>query len=155
MSGGLEIVIALLAIALVVMIVLTVVRRPSKRDVGIDRADTDPWFQNARSTVDRGRAMVARLSDVSTTDTVSEVTLDDLDQLATRLAQLAATAPTTMDHRVCRNAAIRCRTLMGVLRPDGRGAASPSPADVVPPLRDHRAEFEAAIRDLADHVDLV
>lgn len=80
-----------------------------------------------------------------------------IDRFTTHVAELAANAPTAMDTRVCRSVGVRSRALNDVLRTLGDDSTTPSRRLRMSPgnLHDRRTEFEAALRDLQEHVDLL
>lgn len=136
---------------------------------GVDRIDeqwiVEQWIVEARSLIDEGHRLSEQVAGVVDDGAIragpgpeSADPSAGFDLLTSRLAELAATAPTVMDVRVCRSAAIRSRALSEVLRTHlGRDPMRPSNVRrAIPPVvNDRRHEFDVAMHDLADHVELL
>jgi len=126
---------------------------------------TDTWLAGAHTVVSEGRRVVRQLAP-EIDDTTSEPPIDalvssdwvrQLDDLTRQLAELSASAPTQMDERVCRSAAIRSRALSSEIRAASEDADNASdPIDAHPHnLAGRHFELANALRDLELHVDLV
>lgn len=79
----------------------------------------------------------------------------ELDGFATHLAELSAHAPTVMDTRVCRGVAVQSRSFSDAFRGQRDDPAPPDARERARSLYDRRTEFEVALRDLAEHVELL
>lgn len=136
-------------------------RSPS---VGDERA-VEPWLVEARSLVDEGRRVSDQVAGaVEDGAIVTRPGIDPadpsaaLEALTQHLAEISAAAPTKMDVRVCRSLAVRSKLLSEVLRtrPEHDPTRPPSGRGAVPQvLDDRRHEFDVALRDLAEHVELL
>lgn len=140
-------------VATTVFCVLIVWRIGAKPNAGrVNRSGSDEWLTAAGTVVADARQVAAELAEISSTDsaTLSADTTGELDRLTERLAELSASAPTAMDTRVCRSVAVRSKALSDALRspqPPGQSAF---------PLRPRQqAQFETAVRDFSDHVELL
>jgi hypothetical protein len=130
--------------------------RPTVRD------PRDRWLAEASATAEAGRLLVQQIepfiADGTATEALTAANLTTpLDDLTHHLAQLSVSAPTKMDERVCRSAAIRSQALDDALR--ARRGASSTDSDRLGTSRteliDLQVECDVALRDLAQHVDLL
>lgn len=151
MSGALLIIVGLIATTVFcVLIIWKIGGKPAEGRV--DRAGSNEWLAAAGEAVADARQVAAELTHISSTSsaTLSADTTGKLDRLTERLAELSTDAPTAMDTRVCRIVAVRSKALSNALR------SSPSPGPRPFTLRpSQQAEFETAVRDFADHVELL
>lgn len=169
------IVLLLIALALIVGVVIVgrvIERRRAAPTAAIGRATSTasgtammhPWLDRAGVAAQDGLSAVRDLDEVglrSPRTAANEPSFlgvsSRLDGVTHRLAELVSTAPTTMDERVCRNAAVRTRVFADALRDqpaDGAvatGGTVPRGAE----LADRRDECEHALTDLAQHVLLI
>ena len=92
------------------------------------------------------------------TESVAGMPTSQLDAFTHNLAELAVSAPTTMDNRVCRSAAVKSYGLSEALRGDSCGSDHASPnaerARLID-LQERLAEFRLALTDLAQHIHLL
>ena len=151
MTNALAIIIAAVAATLFgVLIVRAGTGR--RRDTRVMHRDPDHWLAEAGTAVATARRIAAELPDIQpTTAAPSTDTTDELDRLTARMAELSANAPTTMDSRVCRNLAVRSKALSTALS----SPQAPGRHPITPPSDHQRTEFETAIGDLANHVELL
>ena len=157
-TGALAIVVAILAATIFGSLVVGRIADNSS-DKRVMSRDAAEWFASADAAVAAGRRIAIKLEETSPTGaaTPSADTPDELDRFTTRVAELIASAPTAMDGRVCRNVAVRSSALSTALRSMQDKNRDSSPAHhrhTQRPIH-QQTEFETAIRDLADHVELL
>lgn len=152
-----------IALALVFVVVAAAVvalawRLGSSSPSGVRDDVGDAWLAEVHELIPEGRRIVDRATQSQLADesvplcATAEELSGALDGLTQRLAELGPRAPTSMDARVCRSLAVRARALGNALDAVGTGHAGENPTSTLV-LREK--EFEVALSDLAEHVDLL
>jgi hypothetical protein len=129
------------------------------------RAPADPWLAQAAELAQTGRQLLEQIEPIVETnsglrsgESATGLPTRQLDDFTRSLAELAATAPTSMDNRVCRSVAVQSRGLSDALRARSCGSDNASPnADRarVSDLHDRFSEFSLALTDLEQHIHLI
>lgn len=156
-------VVGLLALAIVVVVVVRSIilskrRGPGSVDLGSDRSTA--WLRQAGDTAREGRKLAADLErpvegGVSAVAVAPELQ-QRLDALTHQLAELATSAPTSMDVRVCRGVAVNSQALGSALGSHGEPDALSGHGPVGrQELLDRYARFVMALGDLERHVELL
>jgi hypothetical protein len=133
--------------------------RTSTRDL------TDPWLTHAAELTRAGHQLVEQIEPIVETgsgressESIAGFPTRQLDDFTHNLAELAASAPTTMDNRVCRSVAVQSRGLSEALRSGGCGSDSSIPnaeRERLSRLHDRFSEFNLALSDLDRHIHLL
>ena len=134
-------------------------RRRSALDARTSTLDaSDPWFARASEVSRAGGRLVDEIEPIIQLDpnkpslgSVTNPTICRLDDFTHDLAELAASAPTKMDNRVCRSVAVQSHSLSEALSALQASSDKPSLSD----LSDRRDRLETALRDLEQHVRLL
>lgn len=151
---------ALVIVAVVVVRSVVVANRRGGAALEHNGDPADAWLQNASETARQGRRLARDVEPVTQVAESAAVDSSDvrrrLEGFTRVLAELATTAPTSMDARVCRSLAVSSQSLG-----DALGGAGRDPDPVVPArearaqLVDRYTEFVTALGDLERHVDLL
>lgn len=159
----------LLGVAVVGLMVLGVVAIVRSRP---DRSGSGPvglhasWMGDAQAVAARGRRLGDALASaverdrLDRSDEAGREFLRQLDDLTQDLTRLTTAAPSPMDERLCRAAAVRSRALRDTL---GSWVAADTSAGGGPAWRsgggqevlDRLAEFVLAVTDLDQHIRLI
>lgn len=155
------VVVVALVTAVVVGLMTGFFMRHGGPPAGSSIAEKDQYLQTARNALVDARRLALDLERI---DGTAELDADDLqsltgrvDVLSSQITQVTCLAPTAMDGRVSRSVAVSARSVSDALRderdvradPDGSARRS---ADA---FIQRRTEFSLAIRDLANHVELL
>ena len=155
------VVVVALVVAAVVGVVIGFNLRNSGSPAGSSIVEKDRYLQSARNALVDARRLALDLERI---DGTAELDADDLQSLTGRIdvfssqiTQVTCLAPTAMDGRVSRSVAVSALSVSDALRderdvradPDGSARRS---ADA---FIQRRTEFSLAIRDLANHVELL
>jgi hypothetical protein len=137
-------------------------------DPGGGRSTPDLWLDRARGVVRSGYELAGAMSDAirhSPTDLSEDAIVQILADVKTYnadVAALSATAPTAMDTRVCRNVGVRARGLCDPYERElrarealGAGQQTGFGSDTLQQPDRLLEEFEVALRDLDEHVELL
>ena len=154
-------VVLLVVVIAIVGVVMGLSLRDSGPPAGSSIAEKDRFLQSARTAlVDAQRLAL----DLERIDGPAELDADELrsltgkiDMFTSQIAQVTCLAPTAMDGRVSRSVAVSSRSVSDALRNERESRSDPdcsarAPADAF--VRG-RTEFSHAIRDLANHVELL
>ena len=154
----------LVGLAVVALIAaMLLLSRRSALTVGPGRRASDPaggpvpeeWLAAAHDVTASGDSLLADIgwpaSARAAASSVKEATATDdprspqgrLARLVRESAALTASAPTTMDARVCRNLSVRAKALETALEND------------TPSVHHKLEDFATALGDMKDHVDLL
>jgi hypothetical protein len=133
--------------------------RTSTRDLA------DPWLTQAAELTRAGHQLVEQIepivetgSDRESSESIAGFPTRQLDDFTHNLAELAASAPTTMDNRVCRSVAVQSHGLSEALRTSGCGSGSSirnAERERLSDLHDRFSEFNLALSDLDRHIHLL
>jgi hypothetical protein len=125
----------------------------------------DPWLARAAELTRAGRQLIEQIEPIVETDSglrsnesVAGLPTRQLDDFTHHLAELAATAPTSMDNRVCRSVAVQSHSLSEALRARSCGSNTASPNAErarLSDLHNRFSEFNLALSDLEQHVHLI
>ncbi len=156
-------IVGLLALAIVALVVnrsvsLSRRRGPAPVEPGTDHSTA--WLKQAGDAARDGREIAddleRQIHGFESSASVTSELRQRLDALTHHLAELATSAPTSMDVRVCRGVAVNSQALGTALRLDAdldaaRGHVSVGRRE----LLDRHAQFVMALGDLERHVDLL
>jgi hypothetical protein len=133
--------------------------RTSTRDL------TDPWLTEAAELTRAGHQLVEQIEPIVETgsgressESIAGFPTRQLDEFTHNLAELAATAPTAMDHRVCRSVGVQSHSLSEALRAHSCGSDTASPnaeRELLSDLHDRFSEFNLALSDWEQHIHLI
>jgi len=156
---------AVVVVALVAAAVAGVVIGFNLRDsgppAGSSIAEKDRYLQSARNALVDARRLVLDLERI---DGTAELDADDLQSLtdsmdvfASQITQVTCLAPTAMDGRVSRSVAVSTLSVSDALRDEREARADPdgSAHRSADAFGQRRTEFSLAVRDLANHVELL
>lgn len=140
-------------------------RREATNTTQPTRDDADFWLARAAELTQTGHQLLDEIDPIveadsasRSNDSLSSLAAQHLDVFTHNLAELGASAPTTMDNRVCRGVAVKSHGLSEALRPRSRESDAPGPTadrEAASDLQDRFAEFSRALGDLAEHVHLL
>lgn len=129
------------------------------------RDDADFWLARAAELTQTGHQLLGEIDPIVEADSacrsnesLSSLAAQHLDVFTHNLAELGASAPTSMDNRVCRGVAVKSLGLSEALRPRSCESDEPRPnADrkAASDLQDRFAEFSLALGDLTEHIHLL
>jgi hypothetical protein len=125
----------------------------------------DPWLAQAAELTRAGRQLVEHIKPIVETDSglrssesVAGLPTRQLDDFTHNIAELAATAPTAIDNRVCRTVGVQSHGLSEALRAHGCGSDTASPSAErarLNDLHDRFSEFNLALSDFEQHIHLI
>lgn len=131
-------------------------------------ASSDEWLGNARTVVRDGYVITAGMTEsaerspTDLTDDVIARIVSEIKGFITDLAGISAAAPTAMDTRVCREVGVRANALCAVYERElrvrealGAEHRSALAGDTLQQPARRLEEFEVALRDLDEHVELL
>lgn len=148
-------------VTLVVGIVVLVIRAGQMTTDTSVRMDAEDWLAEVSAAVAEGRHLLQGLQPDHSTgnpeETGIEELVDPLNRLTRHLADLTSDAPTHMDTRVCRNLAVSSRALADSLSEaqEPRTDSLRTVQEGSQAVFDRQRDFEVALGDMADHVDLL
>ena len=135
--------------------------RDSRPTAGSSIAEKDQYLHSARHALVDARQLMLDLESI---DGTAELDADELrsltgrvDVFASQVTQVTCLAPTAMDGRVSRSVAVSARSVGDALRAERELRANPrnSTHRSADAFVQRRAEFSLAVRDLANHVELL
>lgn len=129
---------------------------------------SDDWLDRARALVRDGHELADVMADAVdrspadlSDDAIFRV-VADIENLNDHIAAVSATAPTAMDNRVCRVLGVRARGLcapyereLRVREVPGAERRAQFDSDTTQQPVQRLEEFEVALRDLHEHVELL
>jgi hypothetical protein len=125
----------------------------------------DPWLTRAAEMTRAGHQLVEQIEPIvgtgsgrESSESIAGLPTRQLDDFTHNLAELAASAPTAMDNRVCRSVAVQSHGLSEALRSRGCGSDSSIPnaeRERLSHLHDRFSEFNLALSDLDRHIHLL
>lgn len=151
------------AVLIAVLIRVATSRPEWTPTLGEATAEKAAWLKRARTAGAEGQRVTLMFNDYDEILTFADLNDENIDEITIRLDLLTShlslvtsTAPTSMDVRVCRSVAISARALSDQFR--GERAARQS-APISPPTTNsysqQKVDFEYAVRDLMNHVELL
>lgn len=124
-----------------------------------------PWLAQAAELARTGRQLVEHITPIVETDSglrsteaAAGLPTRQLDDFTRNIAEMATTAPTTMDQRVCRSVGVQSHGLSEALRAHSCGSDTASPnaeRELLSDLHDHFSEFNLALSDFEQHIHLI
>jgi hypothetical protein len=140
-------------------------RRSASSATTSTRDLADPWLAQAAELTRAGHQLVEQIEPIvepdsgrGSSESIAGLPTRQLDDFTHNLAELAATAPTTMDNRVCRSVAVQSYGLSEALRAGAYGSDNAVPnaeRERLSNLHDRFSEFNLALSDLDRHIHLL